>query len=77
MTQDWINALRVADIVFTTLFAVEATNKIIGLREHYFKDPFNVFDFLVVLVSITGNDGILKNCSIKRCVVLNFASPCK
>ena len=54
MTQEWIDSLRVVDIVFTGLFSVEATIKIIGLREFYFKDAFNAFDFLVVLVSIAG-----------------------
>ena len=44
------------NIIFTTVFTLEAVVKIIGLRHHYFKQPWNVFDFVVVIVSLLGNN---------------------
>ena len=40
--------------VFVVIFSVECVMKILGLRWHYFKQPWNVFDFCVVVVSILG-----------------------
>ena len=53
-SEKWSEALRVVDIVFTTVFAIEAVLKIVGMRHYYFRDAFNVFDLIVILVSITG-----------------------
>ncbi|KAJ9578852.1 hypothetical protein L9F63_004911, partial [Diploptera punctata] len=46
--------LEVSNAFFTTVFGLEATVKIIGLRYHYFTVPWNLFDFLLVLASILG-----------------------
>lgn len=46
--------LATANIAFTILYAVEAIIKIIGLRIHYLRNLWNVFDFLVVTLSIIG-----------------------
>jgi len=54
MSQTWKNALQISDIVFTSMFALEAVLKLFGMRCFYFRDVFNIFDLLVVLVSITG-----------------------
>lgn len=54
MSPTWTSTLKLADIVFTSLFTFEAVLKLIGMRFHYFRDMFNVFDFIVILVSITG-----------------------
>ena len=54
MSPTWISSLRLADIMFTALFALEAVFKLIGMRIYYFRDMFNVFDFVVILISITG-----------------------
>ena len=40
------------NIVFTTIFTLEALLKIIGLRIHYFRSAWNVFDFTIVVISI-------------------------
>ena len=48
------DALDIINIVFTTIFTLEAIVKIIGLRWHYFRRAWNVFDFIIVLLSITG-----------------------
>jgi len=39
---------------FTIIFIIEAIIKIIGLRFHYFRRAWNVFDFIVVALSIVG-----------------------
>nr|XP_039270948.1 sodium channel protein type 4 subunit alpha B-like [Styela clava] len=54
MSKTWTTVLRYVDITFTAVFSIEATLKIIGTRFYYFRDPFNVFDFVVVILSITG-----------------------
>jgi voltage-gated cation channel len=33
---------------------LECAIKIIGLRSYYFRDPFNVFDFIVIMLSSVG-----------------------
>ncbi|CAL4063472.1 unnamed protein product, partial [Meganyctiphanes norvegica] len=46
--------LEVLNALFTTIFGLEATVKIIGLRHHYFTVPWNLFDFILVFASIMG-----------------------
>ncbi|XP_070542290.1 sodium channel protein 1 brain-like isoform X2 [Ptychodera flava] len=55
--------LDVLNIIFVAVFGLEAIMKIIGMRWHYFKRPWNVFDFIIVLLSILGIvlDDLLKN----------------
>ena len=42
------------DIVFTTMFCIEACLKIFALRIHYFMDTFNNFDFIICVASVIG-----------------------
>lgn len=42
----WINQ------VFICIFTFECIMKLIGLRHYYFKQPWNVFDFVVVISSV-------------------------
>lgn len=42
------------NIAFTVIFVIEAVIKIVGLRLHYFRRAWNVFDFVIVLLSIMG-----------------------
>uniref|UniRef100_A0A674P4N6 Sodium channel protein n=1 Tax=Takifugu rubripes TaxID=31033 RepID=A0A674P4N6_TAKRU len=44
----WIN------VVFILIFTTECTLKIIALRRHYFSIGWNIFDFVVVILSILG-----------------------
>uniref|UniRef100_A0A1I8HN50 Sodium channel protein n=1 Tax=Macrostomum lignano TaxID=282301 RepID=A0A1I8HN50_9PLAT len=46
--------LSLINIIFTAVFTVEAIIKIIGLRWHYFRFAWNVFDFVIVILSIVG-----------------------
>ena len=54
MSPTWELALWIADIIFTSVFTLEAVLKLIGMRLHYFREVFNVFDFIVILVAIAG-----------------------
>lgn len=40
--------------VFIAVFTIECLMKLIALRHYYFKQPWNVFDFVVVVLSILG-----------------------
>ena len=42
----WINQF------FVTIFTLECVMKMISLRQYYFKQPWNVFDFVVVVSSV-------------------------
>lgn len=44
----WIN------VVFMVIFTAECILKIIALRRHYFSIGWNIFDFVVVILSILG-----------------------
>uniref|UniRef100_A0A665W600 Sodium channel protein n=1 Tax=Echeneis naucrates TaxID=173247 RepID=A0A665W600_ECHNA len=44
----WIN------LVFIIIFTTECSLKIIALRQHYFAVGWNIFDFVVVILSIVG-----------------------
>lgn len=47
-------ATEYINLVFTFIFVIEALIKIIGLRLHYFRRAWNVFDFVVVALSVLG-----------------------
>ena len=48
----FINTLNYISIGFSTLFLLEAIVKIIGLGSRYFKIGENLFDFVIVIVSV-------------------------
>ncbi|XP_035702487.1 sodium channel protein 60E isoform X2 [Folsomia candida] len=50
--QIFVHLLAGFNSFFTTIYALEAIVKIIGLRHYYFTVPWNVFDFVLVLASI-------------------------
>ena len=41
--------------VFVGIFGAEVILKLIGLRQHYFTVPWNVFDLVVVVVSVVAS----------------------
>ncbi|XP_048583288.1 sodium channel protein 1 brain-like isoform X2 [Nematostella vectensis] len=47
-------AMMIINLIFTGVFTLEAVLRIIALRQHYFKQPWNIFDFTIVLLSILG-----------------------
>ena len=54
MGKEWHDALNNINIVFIAVFTLECILKIIGLRHYYFKIAWNVFDFVVVILSVLG-----------------------
>ena len=54
-TEMWSFALDNLNMGFIVIFTAESILKIFALRQYYFKEPWNVFDFVVVILSILGN----------------------
>ena len=52
--ESYDDALDLLNIVFTTIFTLEALVKIMGLRWHYFRRAWNIYDFIICIVSIIG-----------------------
>ena len=51
--QEWENGLFIANSVFALIFTVEAGIKMLALYpRQYFSDRWNVFDFIVVVLSL-------------------------
>lgn len=50
----YTEALDIVNVIFISIFALEAVVKIIGMRWHYFRRGWNIFDFIVVIISILG-----------------------
>jgi len=48
------DVLFIINQIFITIFTLECAMKIIALRHYYFREPWNVFDFVVVISSILG-----------------------
>lgn len=46
--------LDILNSIFIVIFSSECLMKIFALRYHYFKEPWNLFDFVVVILSILG-----------------------
>lgn len=49
------DVLDYLNMIFIVIFTSECLMKIFALRYHYFKEPWNLFDFVVVILSILGN----------------------
>lgn len=47
--------LMYINLIFICIFTGECVLKVFALRHHYFKNPWNVFDFIVVVISILSN----------------------
>ena len=43
---EWIN------MAFLVIFVIEAILKIICMEKKYFKDPYNVFDFIIISITL-------------------------
>ena len=53
-SETYTTVLYYINFTFIVVFTVECLMKLIGLRHYYFKIPWNVFDFVVVVLSILG-----------------------
>jgi len=53
-SQELEDVLFIINQIFITIFTFECAMKIIALRQYYFREPWNIFDFVVVISSILG-----------------------
>ncbi|XP_044010866.1 sodium channel protein para isoform X12 [Aphidius gifuensis] len=53
-SQTFSDVLDYLNMIFIVIFSSECLMKIFALRYHYFKEPWNLFDFVVVILSILG-----------------------
>lgn len=49
-----LGSSHIINLVFTAIFTLEAVVRIVALRLHYFTQPWNIFDFTIVILSIIG-----------------------
>ncbi|KAL5022052.1 hypothetical protein ScPMuIL_001207 [Solemya velum] len=52
--QYFTDTMKILNIVFTIIFILEAAIKISGTGLQYFRQPWNVFDFIIVVLSFIG-----------------------
>ena len=65
-TQEFTLALNYLNFVFTGIFTIEAVIRLIAMELEYFKNGMNVFDFVIVLFSITGKYFWFQNISLVK-----------
>ncbi|KAK6643773.1 hypothetical protein RUM43_000036 [Polyplax serrata] len=53
-TETFSKVLDTLNLIFIVIFSSECLMKIFALRYHYFVEPWNLFDFIVVILSILG-----------------------
>ncbi|XP_015225954.1 PREDICTED: sodium channel protein type 2 subunit alpha-like [Cyprinodon variegatus] len=53
-SKEWKETLNIINIVFIVIFSGECLLKMIALRHYFFINGWNVFDFVVVILSIVG-----------------------
>ncbi|XP_053401964.1 sodium channel protein type 4 subunit alpha B-like isoform X1 [Mercenaria mercenaria] len=53
-TETFTDTLYWVNFSFIVIFTAECVMKLLALRQYYFKIPWNVFDFVVVVLSILG-----------------------
>uniref|UniRef100_A0A8C3H018 Sodium channel protein n=1 Tax=Corvus moneduloides TaxID=1196302 RepID=A0A8C3H018_CORMO len=51
------NVLSKINILFVTIFTAECVLKLLALRQYYFSNAWNIFDLVVVIISLVGNIG--------------------
>lgn len=60
MTKTYELVLERLNIFFIAIFTAECVLKIFALRWYYFKDPWSMFDFVVVVLSILGEYPLIR-----------------
>ena len=51
-SKTWTMVLENFNLFFIVIFTSEMLMKMFALRHHYFKDAWNLFDFVVVMMSL-------------------------
>ena len=55
------DSLDCVNLIFVCVFTLECFMKLIALRLYYFKEPWNVFDFIIVVVSVICKTALLSH----------------
>lgn len=71
-SDEWERNLKYINIVFIVIFSGECLLKMIALRHYFFINGWNIFDFIVVILSVVGKTFLwLLFCANKQ---LNFCT---
>ncbi len=46
------NSIYVLNIIFVTIYGLESLFKMMGLTWHFFRNPWNIFDLMINILSI-------------------------
>ena len=60
-TDTFTTTLYWVNLSFIVIFTCECVMKLLALRHYYFKIPWNVFDFVVVVLSVLGEKTLYKH----------------
>lgn len=60
-TETFSNTLDYLNMIFICIFTSECLMKVFALRYHYFVEPWNLFDFVVVILSILGKVQLIQS----------------
>lgn len=52
MPRTFEDSLAYVNLMFISIFTMECFMKLLALRWYYFKEPWNIFDFVIVVVSV-------------------------
>lgn len=53
-SDEYSEMLYVTNLVFTVIFSMELILRIVALRQQYFLDRWNIFDLVIVILSLIG-----------------------
>ena len=53
-SQEYNEMLYITNLVFTVIFSLELILRIVALRQQYFLDRWNIFDLVIVILSLIG-----------------------
>ena len=49
------NIVNVVNTIFVTIYGLESLFKLVGLRLHFFREKWNIFDLIINILSILCN----------------------
>lgn len=64
-SQEKVNILHKINMLFVAIFTGECIIKMVALRHYYFTNGWNIFDFVVVILSIVGRWTSIFNQNLK------------
>ena len=65
MPRTFEDALDYVNLMFVSVFTMECFMKLLALRLYYFKEPWNIFDFVIVVVSVLSKAATASHISLR------------